>query len=168
MKRKPRGFELSQKPASVKILQWTYLAAFLSIVATATIIHNTERPFLDILRIPTFFRLAEPYVGFSYKASLTIYHFTFAYFLLLILVDAVCLFWYSNKFLKQLSLLSSYIGFFLIGFILLYFLYSSFLIGFADRQAAVSALIFFLLSLTFFVLDLITFFVEEEGIYHSR
>jgi hypothetical protein len=155
-----------EKPASVKILQWTYFVAFLSIVAAATIIHNTERPFLDVLRIPTFFRLAEPYVGFSYKASLTIYHFTFAYFILLILVDAVCLFWYSNKFLKQLSLLSSYIGFFLIGFIFLYFLYSFFLIGFADHQAAVSALIFLLLSQTFFILDLITFFVEEQGIYH--
>lgn len=160
--------QANHKPASVKVLQWIYLMAFLSIVATAAIIHNTERPFLDVLRPPTFFRLAEPYVGISYKASLTIYHFTFAYFLLLILVDAICLFWYFNKFLKQLSLVSSYIGFFLIGFIFLYFMYSFLLIGFADRQAAVSALIFLLLSLTFFILDLITFFVEEQGIYHQR
>ena len=157
--------QVDQKPASVKVLQWAYLLAFVSIAATGTIIHNTERPFLDVLRIPTFFRLAEPYVGFSYKASLTVYHFSFAYFLLLILIDAVCLFWYSNKFLKQLSLLTSYIGFFLIGFIFLYFMYSFFLIGFADQQAALSALIFLLLSQTFFILDLITFFVEEEGIY---
>jgi len=158
----------NQKPVSVKILQWIYLASFLSIIATVTVIHNTDRPFLDVLRIPTFFRSAEPYIGISYISSMTVYHFSFAYFLLIILIDAIALFWYANKFLKQLSLLSSFVGFFLIGFMVLYFLYSFVVIGFASYNAGASALIFMLLSIAFFVLDLMTFFVEERGIYHSR
>jgi len=157
-----------EKPASVKVLQWTYLLAFLSIIVTAAIIHNTPRPFLDILRLPTYFRLAEPYVGISYISSMTIYHFTMAYFMLIILIDAVSLTWYSNKFLKQLSLLSSIIGFFLIGFVVLYFLYSLVVIGFASYEATISAAVYLLLALAFFLLDLITFFVEERGIYHQR
>jgi len=157
-----------QKPVSVKILQWIYLLVFVSIIAAITIIHNTQQSFLDVLRIPTFFRAAEPYVGISYISSMTAYHFTFAYFLLIILIDAVCLFWYSNKFLKQLSLVSSYFGFFLIGFIVLYFLYSFTVIGFSSPTAGTSAFVFLVLSFSFFLLDLITFFVEEEGIYHPR
>ena len=158
----------NQKPVSVKILQWVYLLVFVAIISTVTIIHNTDRPFLDVLRIPTFFRLAEPYVGISYISSMTVYHFTFAYFLLIILIDAIALFWYSSKFLKQLSLLSSFVGFFLIGFMVLYFLYSFAVIGFSSYTTGMSALIFMLASIAFFVLDLITFFVEEEGIYHPR
>ena len=154
-----------EKPAIVKVLQWVYFLVFFSIIATVIIIHNTPRPFLDILRIPTFFRAAEPYVGISYISSMTVYHFTLAYFLLIILIDAVSLFLYSNKFLKQLSLLSSVFGFFLIGFVTLYFLYSVFVIGFASHTVAISVLIYLLLSLVFFLLDLLTFFVEEQGIY---
>jgi hypothetical protein len=157
-----------EKPAIVRVLQWVYFVVFFSIIATVIIIHNTPRPFLDILRLPTYFRLAEPYVGISYISSMTVYHFALAYFLLIILIDAVSLFWYSNKFLKQLSLLSSIFGFFLIGFMVLYFLYSLLVIGFASYTAAVSASIYLLLSLAFFLLDLITFFVEEQGVYGSR
>ena len=160
--------QANQKPVSVKILQWVYFLVFVSIIAAVTVIHNTDRPFLDVLRIPTFFRSAEPYVGISYISSMTVYHFTFAYFLLIILIDAIALFWYPNKFLKQLSLLSSYVGFFPIGFMVLYFLYSLLVIGFSTDSAGYSALIFLLLSIFFFVLDLITFFIEEEGIYHRR
>ncbi len=154
-----------QKPASVQILQWVYLLVFISIVTIVFSIHSIPRPFLDTLRIPTFFSDAQPYLGFSYISSMTVYHFTFAYFLLIILVDAISLFFYSNKILKHVSLATSFFGFFLIGFMVLYFLYSLLVIGFSTESAGYSALVFLLLSIFFFVLDLITFFVEEEGIY---
>ena len=96
---------------------------------------------------------------------MTVYHCTFAYFLLIMLVDAISLFFYSNKMLKYVSLATSFFGFFLIGFMVLYFLYSLLVIGFSVDSAGYSALVFLLLSIFFFVLDLITFVVEEEGIY---
>jgi hypothetical protein len=152
-----------EKPTS-----WVYILVFISIVSTVFLIHSIPRPFLDTLRIPTFFSDAEPYLGFSYISSMTVYHFTFAYFLLIILVDAISLFFYSNKALKYVSLATSFFGFFLIGFMVLYFLYSLLIIGFSTDSAGYTALVFLLLSIFFFTLDLITFFVEEEGIYPQR
>ncbi|OGY23092.1 MAG: hypothetical protein A2Y57_01435 [Candidatus Woykebacteria bacterium RBG_13_40_7b] len=157
-----------QKQVIIQILQWVYLGSFILIVAAGLLLHSTERPFLDVLRIPIFFRLAEPYVGFSYKTSLTTYHFAFAYFLLLIFINTICLFRCSNEFLRKLSHYSSFVGFFLIGGIILYFLYSYCLIAFSNYQATVSAFIFILLSMVFFLLNLITFFVDKRGIYHTH
>jgi len=157
-----------EKPTSVKILQWIYLLTFFSVIAAIIIIHNTPQPFLDVLRLPTFFRLAEPYIGISYISSMTVYHFTLAYFFLIIIIDAVSLSWYSNKFLKQLSLVSSVLGFFLFGFMLLYFLYSYIVIGFESYNAGISALIYLLITIVCLLLDLFTFLVEEKGIYDLR
>ena len=157
-----------EKPTSVKFLQWIYLLTIVSIIGGIILLHNTSANCLDILRIPTFFRLSEPYLGFSYESIMTVYHFFLAYFMLIIFINAVSLFWYPNKFLKQLGLLSSVAGFFLIGLIILYFLYSVVAIGFSSYSAGISALVYLLISLAFFLLDIATFFVEKQGIYNSR
>lgn len=153
-----------EKPKSVRILQWIYIATFFCIVSLVTLIHSTERPFLDILRLPTFFRGVEGDIGISYIASMTVYHFTFAYFLLIIAIDALSLTFFENRLLKYLSLASSIFGFFLLGFMIFYFIFSTLIIGITNPFAQTS-LIFLCLSVIFFVLDIFIFIIDEHEIY---
>jgi hypothetical protein len=124
--------------------------------------HITESGFLESLRLPSFFRNNQGTLNVSYISSLTVYHFTFAYFVLIFVVDIVAFFKYSNEFLRRLSLLASIFGFFVFGFMILYFLYSLILLWQEGIGITLSALIFFLLSVALFILDLITYLIEER------
>lgn len=154
-----------QKPLSVKILQWVYLLVFCSSIVLVWLLHNIPSPFLDVLRVPMLFSFLESYAGVPYVTSITTYHFTFAYFLLIILIDAVSLFLYSSLFLRKLSLLSSIAGFFLIGFVGFYFAATLFILGFPNNSSGMTAFVFLVFSTALFLLDTVTFFIDEESLY---
>ena len=153
-----------EKPRSIKILQWVYLAILLSVIGFVTVLHNTDPSFLPILRLPIFFKEAEDYVKVSYMNALTVYHFTFAYFVLIFTIDIISFFNYSHEFLRKVSLLATIFGFAIFGLIGLYFLYSLILLLLAGIDIALSSLVFFALSIFFFTLDLITFLIEERSL----
>jgi hypothetical protein len=162
------GSQKRGKPRLVKFLQWFYLGLFVAVLAVPTVFHNTSVSFLEVLRLPTFFEATQEVTGVNFVRSMTVYHFVFAYFLLIILIDAVSLFWYSNVFLRQLSFLSSFIGLFVIGLMVIYFFVSFSVIGFSNYSVGLSAFVFLLLSLMFFILDLLTLYVDEESLYFQR
>ena|SRR3989344_6330661 len=151
-----------EKPKSIKILQWVYLFILVFAVLSVYVLHNTDTSFLHFLRLPLFFKDSQESLGVSYVSSLTVYHFTFAYFILIFGVDIVSFFNYSNEFLRRLSLWTTVFGFAIFGLMLLYFLYSLVFLWSKDASSAFSALIFFLLALFLFLLDLITYLVEER------
>jgi hypothetical protein len=154
-----------KKPKEVKILQWVYLLIFLISFGMIVLMHAIPKPFLDIIRMPTYIRAAEPFLKFPYDASLLIYQITLLFFVALTLVDSVSLFFFSSKTMKKVSALSSFVGFILIGVVFFYFLYSLALIG-LESWLAVTALIYLMVSIFLMVLDLYTFEVDEELLTH--
>lgn len=155
-------FKRREKPKSIKVLQWVYLFILIFVVVVVFLMHFTESGFLESLRLPTFFRNTQDALNVSYISSLTVYHFTFAYFVLIFTVDIAAFFKYESEFLRRLSLLASIFGFFVFGFMVLYFLYSLIQLWQEGTGITLAALIFFLLSITLFILDLITYLIEER------
>ncbi|MEX0616387.1 MAG: hypothetical protein WD231_01075 [Candidatus Woykebacteria bacterium] len=154
-----------KKPALIKALGWLYLVVFLSFVGMVILLHAIPKPFLDIIRMPTFIRAAEPYLGFSYTPSLHVYQATLLFFIFLVLVDSLSLFNLSSKIMKKASALSSFVGFILIGTVFFYFLYALATVGVASSLTK-TILIYLLLTSFLMSLDLFTFVIDEELIYH--
>lgn len=154
-----------QKPALINILSWTYLIIFAIFVKLIVILHTIPKPFLDVLRMPTFIRAAEPFLGFPYDPSLRVYQITLLTYIAITLVDGVSLLFFSSRFMKKLSAYSSLAGFTLMAAVFMYFLYSFFVIGLEWTLLATAA-IYLGVSLALMMLDLITFIVDEELITH--
>ena len=154
-----------EKPQEVKILQWVYLLIFLVDFGMIVLLHAFPKPFLDIIRMPTFIRAAEPYLKFPYDTSLLIYQITLLFFITSTLVDSFSLFLFSSKIMKKVSAISSFVGFVLIGIVFLYFLYSLGLVGLESRLA-LTALIYLIISFILMMLDLYTFEIDEELLTH--
>jgi len=144
------------KLLSVKILRWVYLGIFLLGLFTTVLLHVFPKPFLDIIRMPTFIRAAEPYLGFSYDSTLLIYQITLLLFLLISLVSVTSLFLFSSNVMKRISAYASLLGAVLIGFVGLYFLYSMFIIGLGSELTD-TILIYLTTCLSLFTLDIFTF-----------
>ena len=150
-----------EKPKSIKILQWVYLFILVLVILSVYVLHNTDTSFLQFLRLPLFFKDTQGHLGVSYISSLTVYHFTFAYFILIFGVDVVSFFNYSNEFLRRLSLWTTVFGLFIFGSMLLYFFYSLVFLWSKEASNVFSALVFFLFSTLLFLLDLATYLAEE-------
>ena len=150
---------------AVKILRWVYLGIFLIGFFTIVLLHAVPKPFLDIIRMPTFIRAAEPYLGFSYDPSLLFYQIILLSFFLIVLIDAVSLFFLSSNLIKKISSTFSFVGVILIGLVITYFLYSLLIIG-ADSILTKTILIYLVVSFSLFTLDLYTFWLDEDLIHH--
>ena len=129
------------------------------------LLHVAPKPFLDIIRIPTFIRAAKPFLGFPYDLPLLIYQVTLLSFLAISLVAGVSLFFISSALMKIISAFASLIGFVLMGIVSFYFLYSLVMIGVASALTT-TVLIYLLLCFSLFILDLFTFWIDENLIHH--
>ena len=155
----------TDKLLAIKILRWAYLGIFLIGFFTTVLLHAVPKPFLDIIRMPTFIRAAEPYLGFPYDPSLLIYQITLLSFLFISLVDSLSLFFFSSNTMRKLSAYTSLLGVILIGFVGVYFLYSLFVIGFSSTLTG-TILIYLTVSFLLFILDIFTFRVDEDLVHH--
>ena len=149
----------------VKILRWIYLGIFLIGFFAIVLLHAVPKPFLDIIRMPTFIRAAEPYLGFPYDPSLFIYQIALLSFLFVSLVDAASLFLFSSNLMRRVSAYASFFGVVIISFVGVYFLYSLFIIGFSSSLTN-TILIYLTASFLLFILDIFTFRVDEDLIHH--
>ena len=150
---------------AVKILRWVYLGIFLIGLFTVVLLHTVPKPFLDIARVPTFIRAAEPYLGFPYDPSLLIYQVTLLSFLFISLVDSISLFFFSSNMMRKISAYTSLLGALLIGFAGVYFLYSLWAVGLSSALTS-TILIYLTVSLLLLILDIFTFRVDEDLIHH--
>ena len=149
----------------VKILRWVYLGIFLIGFSLIVLLHIFPKPFLDIIRMPTFIRAAEPFLGFPYDPSLHVYQITLLFFLVVTLIDGVSLFLSSSTLMKKISAAASFVGFALIGLVGFYFLYSLVIIGMGSVFTK-TVFIYLLLCFSLFILDLFTFWIDENLIHH--
>jgi len=150
---------------AVKILRWVYLGIFLIGLFTVVLLHTVPKPFLDIARVPTFIRAAEPYLGFPYDPSLSIYQITLLSFLFISLVNSISLFFLSSNAMRKISACTSLLGVILIGFVGVYFLYSLLAVGLSSTLTS-TILIYLTTSFLLFILDIVTFKVDEDLIHH--
>src|SRR3990167_7795295 len=95
-----------EKPKSIQVLELVYLFILVFVILSVYVLHNTDTSFLQFLRLPLFFKDTQEHLGISYISSLTVYHFTFAYFILIFGIDVASFFNYSNEFLKRKQHLS--------------------------------------------------------------
>jgi len=155
----------TDKLLAIKILRWVYLGIFLVGFFTVVLLHAVPKPFLDIVRVPTFIRAAEPYLGFPYDPSLLIYQITLLSFLVISLVDSISLFFFSSNMMRKISAYTSLLGVILIGFAGVYFLYSLLAVGLSSALTS-TILIYLTVSLLLLILDIFTFRVDEDLIHH--
>ena len=154
----------SEKPLAVKVLQWVYLIIFLFSIGTIVTLHNLPDEILIILRVPRFLREIDPFLGFAWPASFHIYQATLLLFLFLIFIDGLGLFFYQSRFWRLISDLSSFVGLFVIWSVFLFFIFSLTLAeGFEERNIQ-TTIVFLLLAFFLFILDLITFLVDEQSL----
>ena len=155
-----------EKTTSIKTLRWVYLIIFLVLVGMIILLHAIPKPFLDIIRMPTFIRAAEASLGFPYAKSLLIYQITLLFFVFVILIDAVSLFLFSSNLMKKISAYSSVVGFTLMAVVSLYFLYSLMILGLASSLIQ-TIVIYLVVSIFLMILDLYTFEVDEEQLKYT-
>lgn len=150
-----------------RLLSFFYFLVFLVVVFVIFLVHTIPTPFLDIVRLPTFLRLINPFLGYSWPTSLHIYQGILITFLLITIVDSASLLFSSSRKLRVISAISSYIGYTLMGIVSLFFIYSLLFFSYSDltiKQAS------FFMGVTFLllILDLFTFIIDEEGLIKLR
>jgi len=147
-----------------KVLGSIYLFIFTLVVLAIVALHLFPKDFLDFARLPTFLNQISPLMGVQFPTALLVYQITLVYFLFLILTDGIFLMRLSSKRSREISAALSLVGAFLMAGVATFFVCWLFLIGFLESQVLFSAIFYLSLVLFLFLLDLFTFFIEEESI----
>lgn len=151
----------------LRLLSFFYFLVFLVVVFVIFLVHTIPSPFLDIVRLPTFLKLINPFLGNSWPLSLHIYHGILIVFTLITLIDAATLYFSSSSRIRYLSAISSYIGYTLMGVVSLFFIYA--LLFFSYSELTIKQASFFMITtLLLLILDLFTFIIDEEGLIKLR
>jgi len=153
-----------QKPNIIKVLQWAHFAVFSSIVAIISGLHIITENFLDILRFPPYVKAVNPLVAGNWPGTLHFYHIILFFFLTLTLIDAFGLFFYSSKIWRIISDITSFLGFMIIWPTALFFVYTLASSGDISFQHILTGLIFFTFTFLIFVLDIVTWYVDEQSL----
>lgn len=151
-----------QKPAIVKILQLLHFLVFLTLITFIILMHNLPANTFQILRIPTFLQQIDPFLVFSYPSSLFIYQITLILFLAIAFINSLGLFFYSARFWRLVSDLSSFLGLFVVWSVVLFFILSLSFEFFTTSENVQTAFVYVIIAFFLFILDLITFFVDEN------
>lgn len=152
------------KPIPIKILQWLHLTIVGIAVSVISLLHFYPVNFLDFLRVPLFLKEINSLLGFGWSASLHVYQIILVFFLFITLVDGLGLLFYHSKIWRLISDLSSFLGFLIIWPAGLFFIFVLASAETLKSQSVQTALFYFLISLFLFILDLITWFVDEKAI----
>jgi len=143
------------EPEAVRILKWVYLAVFAIAGAFVLLLTLSTGSIFEVLRFSNV-------VQSNGIPILTVFRFLVGFYLLLILVDAVSLFNYQSLLWREVSAVSSLIGIVLMGMGSLFMIYILAAANLVSTGTAVLALLYLVVAVGLFLLDLLTFFVEEE------
>jgi hypothetical protein len=146
------------EPEAVRILKWVYLAVFAVAGAFALMLTFSTNSIFEVLR---FSNVVQASNGFP---ILTIFRLLVGFYLILILIDAVSLFNYRSSLWREVSAVASLIGIVLMGLGSLFMVYILAAANLVSNATAVLSLLYLVVAVGLFLLDLLTFFVEEEGL----
>ena len=151
-----------------KTLQVIYLAIFVSSIAFITVMHITPSPTLAVFRIPTQLREVGPSLGLSWPTSLNVYHVFLLLFFSVVLLNGLGL--HNLRIAKWRSTckISSFLGLLLMWSVFLFFMLPLILDENFDPINIKTSLIYALLAFTFFIVDLLTFFVAQKEVEYPR
>lgn len=152
----------AQKPAIVKVLQWINLIVFLTSVTLVIAMHNLSESTLQTIRVPTFLQQIDQFLDYAWPASLHVYQVVLVIFLLIIFVNSLGLILYTSVIWRTISDLLSFLGLFLVWTAGVFFVLALSLGMFTSSENVQTALIFLIVSVLLFLLDLVTFFVDEQ------
>ena len=151
------------KPKIVIILQWIHLFVFIAVVGIISLLYYYPENLLDFLRLPLFLREIDLLIGQDWPASLHVYQIVLIFSLILVFIDALGLLFYRSKLWRMVSDVSSFLGFLIIWPVALFFIFTLSSFNNISLQNIHTALIYFFFSFLLFVLDLITWFVDEQS-----
>lgn len=158
----------AKKPKIVSFLQYLNLFFFTAAIATITLLHIYSNNFLDFLRLPRLIYEINPLVGNGWPISLHIYQLILIFSLFLVLIDALGLFFYSQKAWRFVSDITSFLGFLIIWPTALFFIYT---IASAENLRTIdfqTSLVYFAITFSLFLLDLVTWFVDDHSFVRRR
>ncbi|OGY29892.1 MAG: hypothetical protein A3F35_00435 [Candidatus Woykebacteria bacterium RIFCSPHIGHO2_12_FULL_45_10] len=146
------------EPEAVRILKWVYLIVFVVVGAFVLVLTIVTGSSFEFLR---FSRLIE---GPAAPLILNIFRFLVGFYLLLMLVDAVSLFNYRSVLWREASSIASLLGIILTGLGAIFMIYIMGVAGLISTQTNIIALLYLVIAVGLLLLDLLTFFVEEENL----
>ncbi len=158
----------AKKPKIVSLLQYLNLIFFFTAIATITLLHTYTENFLDFLRLPRLIYEINPLVGNGWPASLHVYQSILIFSILLVLIDSLGLFFYSQKVWRFVSDITSFLGFLIIWPTALFFIYT---IASAENLRTIdlqTSLAYFTITFSLFILDLVTWFVDDQSFVRKR
>ncbi len=144
----------------VKILKVLHVLVLGIVVATIVLLHLMPSPFLDFLRVPTFLKTADQYLGNVYPLSFYLYHGALYFFFLLMIVDFLSFTLEKSMRLKTISAAFSLMGIFVMGAVAGLFLYTLFQNS-SNELIFKGALTYAILCSILFLIDLATFVTDE-------
>lgn len=153
----------SKKPPSVKALQTIHLVVFVLTLFTIFSLHFYPQNFLDTLRLPLYLKSIDPFLGYSWPSSLYIYQVVLLFFIFLILIDGLGLFFYQSRFWRFVSDVSSFLGFLLMVPVTFFFIFTLVVAKNLTPDNVITATIYFAFSSFLFLLDLVTWYVDEQS-----
>ena len=160
--------EKYQKPRIVYVLQIIHFATFVLAVTIIFLLHIFTQNFLDFLRMPAYVKAIDPWAASDWPGSVHFYHVVLLFFVTLTLINALGLFFYSSRLWRIISDISSFLGFFIIWPASLFFIYTLASSGPLSGEVIKSALFFFTVTFSLFVLDLVTWYVDEQSFLKIR
>ncbi len=158
----------AKKPKIVFLLQYLNLIFFFAAIATITLLHTYTENFLDFLRLPRLIYEINPLVGNGWPISLHVYQSILIFSILLVLIDSLGLFFYSQKAWRFISDITSFLGFLVIWPTALFFIYT---IASAENLRTIdlqTSLAYFTITFSLFILDLVTWFVDDQSFVRKR
>lgn len=158
----------TKKPKIVSFLQYVNLIFFFTAISTITLLHVYTNNFLDFLRLPRLIYSMNPLLGHGWPASLHVYQFVLVLSIILVFIDSLGLFFYSSKTWRFISDFTSFLGFLIIWPASLFFIFT---IASAENLRAIdvqTSLVYFAITFSLFLLDIITWFVDEQSYFQKR
>lgn len=153
------------KPPVIKILQWIHVSTLIIGVGVIFLLHLYPENILDFLRLPAFLKDINPFLGFGWPASLHVYQVILVFFLVVSLIDALGLLFYESRPWRIFSDLSSFLGFLIIWPASVFFIFTLVSTEGLKPQSIHTALVYFGFTFFIFILDLVTWFVDEQAIF---
>lgn len=148
----------------LKSLQYVHLTVFLVFVTIIFLLHLITSNFLDVLRFPNYFKAIDPFALPTWPSGFHFYHVILALLVGLPLINALGLVFAKHPIYRIVSDLSSFLGFLILWPTALFFIFTLSSALNLTSENIQSSLIFFGASILVFILDLITWYFDEESL----
>ncbi len=149
---------------TLRLLQLTHLTILIIGILVITILHIFTQNFWDFLRIPVFLRSIDEFLGQGWPISLSVYHAVLVTSLLVALINAAGLIFYKNKVWRIATDIVTFVGFLIIWPICLFFALILATAQNLSEQNVHTILVYFLFTLSIFILDLVTWYFDDQSL----